>query len=122
MKIERILYGMQTSDGKILSKYTDGVLKLLQPKSRESIKALQISQSRKPLWFKTEQVLAYPIIIEVEDKHPDHGGRSWVQNQTFLVHLTDFLEYALNNGSNPFEKLTMGELDKFPESFDSLEV
>jgi hypothetical protein len=121
MKIERILYGMQTGDGKIALLKTAGVNNLLSFKNIEYIKNLKPADSRRYLWFKTEQTIAYPIIIEVADKDPKHGGRTWVQNQTFLVNIHEFLTYALSNG-NPFETHILGEQSTFPDTFNPITV
>ena len=121
MKIERILYGMQTEDGKILTKYTSGVTNMLKPKSRDFIKSLKPSDSHKPLWFPTEGTIAYPVIIEVAVKDPDQGGRTWVQNQTFLVEIHDFLAPTLNGGAL-FDRFTLPELTKFPEFFEAVNI
>ena len=122
MKIERLLYGMQTSDGKIELRLTPGVRNLITQKNIDYIKNLKPKDSGKPLWLKTEQAIAYPVIIEVADKHPDHGGRTWVQNQTFLVGIHDFISHVINNGSNPFQPYVLPEQEKFPESFDPISV
>jgi hypothetical protein len=121
MKIERILYGMQTADGKIALLKTPGVNNLLTFKNIEYVKNLKPADSHRYLWFKTEQTIAYPVIIEVADKDPKHGGRTWVQNQTFLVNIHEFLNYALS-GKNPFEVLIQPELEKFPDQFDPVTV
>jgi hypothetical protein len=124
MKIERMLCGMQTVDGKILSKYSKGVLDILQPKSRDRIKALQSKDTESCLWFKTEQVIAYSVIIDVYCKDPSQGGRTWVQNQTFLVNIHEFIPYV-QSGKNPFDVfklLVQPEYDKFPDIFDALQV
>jgi hypothetical protein len=122
MKVERILYGMQTGDGKISLLKTAGVNNLLSFKNLEYIRNLKTKDSRQYLWFKTEQTIAYPIIIDVADKDPKHGGRTWVQNQTYLVNIHEFISHVLGNGGNPFEKLVMPELEKFPDSFESINV
>jgi len=121
MKIERILYGMQTGDGKIAMLKTQGVNNLLSFKSQETIRKLKPADSHRYLWFKTEQTIAYPVIIEVADQDPKHGGRTWVQNQTFLVNIHEFLEYTLNNG-NPFTKILLPEQEKFPDGFEAVTV
>ena len=124
MKIEQILYGMQTSDGKILKLKTPGVDALLTLKSQETIRQLKPVDSKKYLWFRTEQTFVFPFIIEVADKDPKHGGRTWVQNQTFLMGIHDFFS-LVQQGQNPFaiiESNYLGELEKFPESFNSLNI
>lgn len=121
MKIERILYGMQTSNGKIDMLLSPGVRNLLTSKSIEHIRKLKPEDSHKYMWFPTEQTIAYPVIIEVEDKNPKHGGRTWVQNQTFIVNIHEFLSHTLN-GTNLFSLLFMPELETFPENLDALNV
>jgi|WetSurMetagenome_2_1015567.scaffolds.fasta_scaffold189616_1 hypothetical protein len=124
MKIERILYGMQTSDGKIAFLKTSGVNTLLQFKSIEYIRTLKPKDSKQRLYFKTEGTLAYPYVVEVADKHPDHGGRTWVQNQTFLVTINDFLDYV-QAGKNPFqifEGLIQQSYEQFPQFFEAVNV
>lgn len=120
MKIERILYGMQTANGKIALLKTPGVNNLLTYKNIEYIRNLKPADSYQYLWFKTEQTIAYPIIINVEDKDPKHGGRTWVQNQTFLVNIHEFLTQIFNNGTNPFTSLILPELEVFPDVFEPL--
>jgi hypothetical protein len=124
MKVERLLYGMQTANGKILTKYTDGVSSMLQPKSRDSIKALKPADSGKCKWFKTEQIIVYPIIIEVAVKDPSQGGRTWVQTQAFLTSLRDFIDYTAEGG-NPFTVFNsniLPELELFPDQINPITV
>lgn len=124
MKIERILCGMQTIDGKIFTKYSPGAKDALQPKSRERIKQLRPEDSFKALWFPTEQTLSYSIVILVVDKDPEHGGRDWYQNQTFLVNIHEFIA-CVQTGKNPFELFkanAFGELETFPETLTALTV
>ena len=122
MKVERVLYGMQTSDGKIWLRLTDGARELLTQKSLDYLRQLRPKDSGKYLWFKTEQTIAYPIVYTVQDKDPEHGGRTWVQNQTFLVGIHDFLTHYLNNGANPFGSLVLPELEEFPEFIEPLNI
>jgi hypothetical protein len=122
MKVERILYGMQTVDGKIAMLKTAGVNNLLTFKNIEYIRNLKPADSRRYLWFKTEQTIAYPVIIDVADKDPKHGGRTWVQNQTYLVNIHDFLAHIINGGGNPFEQLIQPELEQFPEFFEPVNI
>lgn len=116
MKVERIIYGMQTADGKISLLKTPGVNNLLNFKNIEYVKNLKPADSRRYLWFKTEQTIAYPVIIEVADKDPKHGGRTWVQNQTFLVNIHEYLTHTLGGkNGNPFEPFVLPELATFPD-------
>jgi hypothetical protein len=124
MKIERILYGMQTSDGKILMLKTPGLSSLLASKSVEYIRNLKPEDTRKRLWFRTEQTVVYPIIISVTDKDPRHGGRTWVQTQAFATDINGFMDYV-QAGKNPFEafeSLVASEYERFPDSFMAVTV
>ena len=122
MKVERILYGMQTADGKIALLKTAGVNNLLSFPSQEVIRNLKPQDSHRYLWFPTECTIAYPVVVEVADKDPKHGGRTWVQNQTFLVNIHEYLTHTLCSSSNPFEALIKPEYDRFPEHFEALNV
>jgi len=126
MKIERLLFGMQTADGKILAKYTSGVLSMLQPKSRQSIQALTAKDNGKKQIFPTEQVIAVSIIRNVAVKDPKQGGKTFHQNQTFLTTKADFINHYLTTGTKPFmaivEENLLSELEKFPESFEPINV
>ena len=122
MKIERILYGMETTTGKIALLKTPGVNNMLSFKNIEYIRNLKPADSHRYLWFKTEQTIAYPVIIDVADQDPKHGGRTWVQNQTFLVNIHEFISHVLCNGGNMFEKLVMPEYQFFPDDFNTLDV
>jgi hypothetical protein len=113
---------MQTADGKIAMLKTAGVNNLLTFKNIEYVRNLKPSDSRRYLWFKTEQTIAYPVIIDVADKDPKHGGRTWVQNQTYLVNIHDFLTHIINGSGNPFEQLITPELEQFPESFEPINI
>ena len=122
MKVERILYGMETATGKIALLKTPGVNNLLTFKNQEYIRNLKPQDSNQYLWFKTEQTIAYPVIITVADQDPKHGGRTWVQNQTFLVNIHEFISHTLGNGGNIFEKLVSPEYQQFPDDFNALQV
>jgi hypothetical protein len=121
MKVERILYGMQTADGKISLLKTAGVNNLLSFKNIEYIRTLKPADSRRYLWFKTEQTIAFPVIIDVADKDPKHGGRTWVQNQTFLVNIHEYINYTLSH-SNPFDAFIEPEIEKFPDTFEPITI
>jgi hypothetical protein len=124
MKVERIICGMQKKDGKILSKYSNGILDVLHPKSRDKIKSLEAKDNETYLWFKTEQILTYSLIRNVSCSDPDQGGRTWPQNQTFLVNIHDFILYV-KEGKNPFDafkSLMQPEFDMFPEIREVLTV
>lgn len=122
MKVERILYGMQTADGRIDLLLTAGVRSILTQKSIEYLKQLKPVDSNRYLWFKAEQVIAYPIIRDVTDQDPKHGGRTWVQTQVFLVNIHDYLTYTLSGSNTPFTNYILPELEKFPEFFDPIQI
>jgi hypothetical protein len=104
MKVERIVCGMQTADGKIKMLMTPGVRQLLTQKSIDTIRSLKVEDSHHYFWFPTEQAIAYSIVIQVQDKQPlEKGRRTWTQNQTFIVGIHDFIQHHLNGESNPFQ-------------------
>jgi len=111
MKVERIFYGMV--NGKIDMLTTDGVRNLISYKNLEYIRNLTPADSGKHLWLKTEQTVAFPAIIEVED----NDGRTWVQNQTFLVNIHDYLEATAKKIFTPY---IMPKLTEIPASFDPI--
>jgi hypothetical protein len=123
LKIERILYGMQTGDGKIRQYESPGVRKLVSQKSINNITRLKPEDSGKYLWFRTEQTVAYPVIIEVVDKNPNHGGRTWVQNQTFLFNIHELFQHIfLNDNTNMLAPYILPALAEFPESFETIYI
>jgi hypothetical protein len=79
VKVERFLYGM--FNGKIYLLKTEGVNNLLSDKNFQFLRNLREEDSDKYLWLPTEQIVALPHIVKVEDDN----GRSWVQNQTLLI-------------------------------------
>jgi len=122
MKVESILYGMQTSNGKIDLLLTPGVRNMLSQKSIETIRKLTPADSGRYLWFRAEQVIAYPTIISVVDQDPAHGKRTWVQNHTLLVNIHEFLSHYLTGSGNIFTAHVLPEQKVFPEFFDSINI
>ena len=124
MKIERLFYGMYTATGKIdqlMSSYR--VRNLISARNIEYIKELKPSDSRKYMWLPTEQTIAYPIIIEVEDKRKGKGGRSWVQNQTFIMSIHDYIMATQDHSFlSLVEPHVLPELEEAPSSFDAINV
>ncbi len=114
--IERIFYGMV--NGKITMDKTPGVNTLLSDKSIEYIRNLGVEASDRYLYFKQEQVIAYPKIIPVFD---EDSKRSWVQNETRLMSVHDFLE-ASNVGKILWQNQQFIEIKELPDQFNSLTV
>jgi len=95
---------------------TAGVNKLLTDRNLQRLRELTIDDSGKYLWLPTEQVVALPQIKTVEDKE----GRTWVQNQTLLIHIHDYIRFT-----NPYERFSQHfqpMLNKIPEQFKTLTV
>lgn len=114
MKIERFLYGM--IDGKIYLLKTNGVNKLLSDKNFQYLRNLKEEDSDKYLWLPTEQVIALPHIKTVSDDN----GRTWVQNQTLLIPIHDYIK--LTKPHEIFHKFFESVLNKPPEVFERIKV
>jgi hypothetical protein len=115
MKIERFLCGM-FGDGKIYLLKTDGLNDVLTDKNFQYLRNLTLEYSDKYLWLPTEQVVALPHIENVEDDN----GRTWVQNQTLLIPIHDYLQ--LTNPHQLLSKYFLPLLKEPPESLESLKV
>ena len=114
MKVERFLYGM--FDGKICLLKTDGVNKLLSDKNFQWLRNLRVEDSDKYLWLPTEQVVALPHIEKVSDEN----GRDWVQNQTLLIPIHDYIQCT-----NPYKLLSkffLPILDELPGELEPIQV
>lgn len=115
MKIERFLCGM--FNGKISLIKTDGLNDVLTDKNFQHLRSLGVEDSDRYLWLPTEQVVALPHIETVEDEN----GRIWVQNETRLIKIHDYLQLT-----NPYKVLSnfpfLTPLDELPESLEPLEV
>ncbi len=117
MKVERVFYGMV--NGKIDELTTAGARNLISYKNLEYLRTLKPEEFRKGkhLWMPTEQTVAYVVAREVVDKREGKGGRSWVQIQTFLVNIHDYLE---STAKQVFEPYIMPELEEWPRQFDPI--
>jgi len=91
MKIHHFLYGM--INGKIVLYKTDQVNQLLTDKNFQILRGLTAEDSDKYLWLPTEQIVALPHIISVND----NNGRSWVLNHTLLIPIHDYLKLTNAN-------------------------
>jgi hypothetical protein len=114
MKIERFFYGM--IDGKIYQFKTDYLRAVLSDKNFEALRNVTEEDSDKYLWFPSQQLVALPRIITVADK----DGRTWVQNQTLLIGIHDYLH--MTNPSKHLSGFFVPELTEVPEVFEPLEV
>lgn len=114
MKIERFVYGM--FNGKIYLLKTDGVDKILSYKNFYYLKNLTEMDNNKYLWLPTEQVVAVPHVTKVEDG----DGRTWVQNQTLLIKIHDYLQ--LTNPHLTLAQFFLPLSDELPESFNPIIV
>lgn len=114
MRIQRFLYGM--FDGKICLLKTDGVNNILSDTNFQKLRKLTPEDSDKYLWLPTEQVVALPHIETVEDD----DGRTWVQNQTLLIPIHDYIQ--LTNPIQLLSKFFLPVLAEVPKSLEPLEV
>lgn len=123
MKIERLYYGMFTGTGKIGLMLTPKVRSLVQPQNIEYIKALQPEQSKRYLWLPSEQVVAYPVVTEVKDEREGMGNRPWVQNQTFIMTVHDYISATQQQSFlSLVEPHILEPLEDYPESWNALTV
>jgi hypothetical protein len=111
MKIERIFYGM--IKGRIILQKTAGVNKLLSDANITYIRNLTVKDSDRYLYFKNEQVIALPKIINVFD---EKSKRSWVQNETRLIAVHDYFELT-NPSKVLFQNVPFTELTEEPDQF-----
>jgi len=114
VKIERFFYGMV--NGKIYLLKTDGVNNLLSDKNFQFLRNLRLQHSDKYLWLPTEQIIALPHITNVEDD----DGRIWVQNQTLLIKIHDYLQ--LTNPHKFFSKFFLPPLNELPKKLEPIKV
>jgi hypothetical protein len=116
MKIERVFYGMV--NGKMKFDKTDGVNRLLSDSSIEFIRNLKIDASNRYLYFKQEQVIAFPKIIKVFDEKSE---RAWIQNETRLLSVHDYFELS-NVGGHLWQGDELNEVLEFPDQFNPIIV
>jgi len=114
VKVERFLYGL--IGDKIYLLKTDDVNDILSPKNLEILRNLTEEDSDKYLWLPTEQLIALPHIIKVSDDN----GRTWVQNQTLLITIHDYLQFT--DPHHLFKKYFLPRLTHLPEKFEPLEI
>jgi len=114
MKIERFRYGM--FDGKILLEKTDGVNAILTDKNFQRLRNLTEADNEKYLWLPTEQLIAFPHITMAEDK----AGRTFVQNETLLIGIHDYIR--LSNPNRLLSPYFNGEWKTIPEKLEPIKI
>lgn len=118
MKIERYFYGMFPKTGKIGELMTSNVRSLIGQKGIEYLKALRPEDSHRYIWF-PQGVIAYPVIIDVQDEREGKGGRTWVQNQTLLMGIHDYIQATIDG---VFTSHALPTLKDYPEEFKVITV
>jgi len=103
-------------NGKIYLFTTNGVSDLLSDKNFQKLRTLREEDSDKYLWLPTEQVVAFPHIVTVEDQN----GRTWVQNETLLIKIHDYIQ--LTNPNHLLSKFFSIPYETLPEKFEPLKV
>lgn len=112
--IEQFLYGM--FQGKISLLKTDGVNKILSDKNFQILRNLKMEDSDKYLWLPTEQIVALPRIVNVEDSN----GRSWVQNHTILIPIHEYIQQT--DPKKIFSKFFLPPLEEIPKNLEPIKV
>ncbi len=113
MKVEAFFYGM--IKGKIVLLKTDSVTNIISDSSFQFLRKLT-PQDNNVWWLPTEQIVAISKIIEIDD----NDGRTWVQNETFLVPISDYLK--LTNPQSIFQKFFEIPVNDLPLSFEPLQI
>lgn len=88
MKIYWFRYGM--FDGKISLTKSDELNTVLSDKNFQRLRNLTEQDSKKYLWLPSEQLIALPHVTLAEDK----DGRTFVQNETVLIGIHDYLRLS----------------------------
>jgi len=114
MTIERFRYGM--FDGKIVLAKTDGLAAILSDKNFQRLRTLTEEDSGKYLWLPTEQLIALPHITTVEDK----DGRTFVQNETLLIPVHDYIR--LSNPNRLLASYFTSEWKSNPEKLEPIKI
>lgn len=114
MKIERFFYGM--INGKICQLKTDYLRAVLSDKNFESLRHVTLEDSNKYLWFPSQQLVALPQVRTVSDD----DGRTWVQNETLIIGIHDYL--SMTDPNKYLSRFFVAELKEVPDSFEALEV
>ena len=113
MKIQRFFYGMVK--GKIMLFKTEGVNHILSDANFQFLRKLT-PQDNNAWWLPTEQVVA---ISNIQTVH-DNDGRKWVQNETLLIPINDYIKLT-----KPHEKLGLlfqKTLNEEPKSYETITI
>ncbi len=113
MNIERFQYGM-FDDGKICLFKTDGLNAILTDKNFQKLRNLTLEDSDKYLWLPTEQLIALPHITTTHDK----DGRTFIQNETLLIHIHDYIR--LTNPNQVLSQYFNSKWKSIPEKLEPI--
>lgn len=113
MKIERFFYGMV--DSKIILLKTKRVNEILSDENFQFLRNLT-PEDNNQWWLPAEQIVALSHIEAVDDDN----GRTWVQNQTLLIPIRDYIK--LTKPHEIFHRFFESVLDKAPEVFDPITI
>jgi len=111
MKVEQYWYGMATATGKINEFWSSDTIRSTMYGKKEYFRKLKPEDSHQYLWFRNEQVIAYPVVQNVADKSND-GKRTWTQVQVFFVNIHEFLTAKI---SGAFDGYVLPEQTDFPD-------
>ena len=113
MKIERFFYGMV--DGKIILLKTDRVNEILSDANFQFLRKLTADDVNE-WWLPAEQIVALSHIETVNDDN----GRTWVQNQTLLIPIHDYIK--LTKPHNLFHRFFDPVILDTPKTFEALNI
>lgn len=102
-------------DGKIVLLKTDRVSQILSDANLQFLRKLTLVDASE-WWFPIEQVVSVSRIEKVNDG----DGRTWVQNQTLLIPIHDYIE--LTKPRETFQQYFEATLTKLPETYEPIEV
>jgi hypothetical protein len=94
-------------NGKIELTKSDSLSDVLTDQNFRYLRDLTVEDNGKYLWLPTEQLIALPHIKFVEDK----DGRTFVQNETILISIHDYIELTNPNKTlQPYFSLEQKEI------------
>jgi len=111
MKIERFFYGMV--NGKIILLKTKRVNEILSDENFQFLRRLTPNDN-KQWWLPAEQIITLSHIEEINDG----DGRAWVQNQTLLIPIQDYIK--LTKPHEIFCRFFEPALHELPKTFESI--
>ncbi len=113
MKIHRFFYGMV--NGKIILLKTEGVNQILSDANFQFLRKLTPKDNNQ-WWLPAEQIVALSHVETVDD----NNGRTWVQNQTLLIPIHDYIK--LTNPHSIFDKFFSPTFKESPEKFEPITI